>query len=349
MLFTFSLRDGAKDWYHSLPSREFSWDQISQAFLEKFFPLHKQSAARDKIFIFTQHDAGGAITNKTLDDAFLLVENIAFHKFQYSEKPSSELLASCHKINVPQQLPLNQNYEPYALCDKMELAWVFFEDDDAILSDTQVAAPMGTIATELGVYLNDSLMSKPELQQVTFDVEEFPSMVIDDVLLEPEMEEFTFQDVSNIDSSFLEPEMEIFTIDDDEATSDVKEPGSTTSLVDITSEEISVTISPITSPIKVVLKFMNHLRYDFNFLNKARKTIDKAYAIHISLLTFLYIILYRYAYAIGYSIDDLEGIVPITCVACFVLSSFRFMFVHPLEADHVRVDIPWDPGGSMAW
>ena len=29
MLFTFSLRDGGKDWYHSLPSKEFSWHQMS--------------------------------------------------------------------------------------------------------------------------------------------------------------------------------------------------------------------------------------------------------------------------------------------------------------------------------
>ena len=51
MLFTFSLRDFAKDWYHSLPSREFSWDQISQAFLEKYFPLHKQAedGIRDRV------------------------------------------------------------------------------------------------------------------------------------------------------------------------------------------------------------------------------------------------------------------------------------------------------------
>jgi len=41
MLFTFSLRDGARAWYRSLPSRSFSWNEISQAFLDKYFPLHK--------------------------------------------------------------------------------------------------------------------------------------------------------------------------------------------------------------------------------------------------------------------------------------------------------------------
>ncbi|CAM0873640.1 unnamed protein product [Alopecurus aequalis] len=330
MLFTFSLRDGAKDWYHSLPSREFSWDQISQAFLEKYFPLHKQSAARDQIFIFIQHDgeslydawekykalykrcpnhgierwlevqifyrgltcasrrlfdmsAEGSIMTKTTEEAILLIENLAFHQFQWDSKqpavtnwkqlvvvtkgeqqthctmkiagsaPQSQISASgsknLHVAFCEQQHFISSSNSSH---DNMELKSVLFDDDDdAIVSDTQVAAPIGTTGTYLVLHLDDSFMSKPELQPVTFDVDELPSIVIDVVLLEPEMEKFTFHDVNNIDSSFFEPEMEIFTIDDDEAASDVKEPSSTTSPVDITSREIWVTISPITSPIKV--------------------------------------------------------------------------------------------------
>ncbi|XBJ09282.1 uncharacterized protein [Aegilops tauschii subsp. strangulata] len=61
-------------------------------------------------------------------------------------------------------------------------------------------------------------------------------------------------------------------------------------------------------------------------------------------------VLYRYAYVIGYLIDDLEGIIPTTCIVSFVESSFRFLLVHdPLHADKVRGDIPWDPGGLRAW
>ncbi|KAF6990126.1 hypothetical protein CFC21_007366 [Triticum aestivum] len=61
-------------------------------------------------------------------------------------------------------------------------------------------------------------------------------------------------------------------------------------------------------------------------------------------------VLYSYAYVIGYSIDDLEGIIPTTCIVSFVESAFRFLFVHdPLHADQVRGDIPWDPGGLRAW
>ena len=32
-LFIFSLRDGARTWFYSLPSRSFTWDQLSCAFL----------------------------------------------------------------------------------------------------------------------------------------------------------------------------------------------------------------------------------------------------------------------------------------------------------------------------
>ncbi|KAF7028928.1 hypothetical protein CFC21_089439 [Triticum aestivum] len=61
-------------------------------------------------------------------------------------------------------------------------------------------------------------------------------------------------------------------------------------------------------------------------------------------------VLYSYAYVIGYSIDDLEGIIPTTCIVSFIECSFRFLLVHdPLHACQVRDDIPWDPGGPMAW
>ncbi|XBJ15194.1 hypothetical protein VPH35_007141 [Triticum aestivum] len=61
-------------------------------------------------------------------------------------------------------------------------------------------------------------------------------------------------------------------------------------------------------------------------------------------------VLYSYAYVIGYSIDDLEGIIPTTCIVSLVECSFRLLLVHdPLHADQVRDDIPWDPGGAREW
>jgi hypothetical protein len=62
-------------------------------------------------------------------------------------------------------------------------------------------------------------------------------------------------------------------------------------------------------------------------------------------------VLYCYAYIIGYSIDDLVGLNPITCARCSLCEfTFRFLCVHhSLMPNMVRFDIPWDPGGFMAW
>jgi hypothetical protein len=226
-------------------------------------------------------------------------------------------------------------------------------------------------------------MCEPELQSVEFDIEEPPLGDIDDVLLEIEMEKFTFEDVSNICSLPFEPEMEIFMIDDEEAASDVKELNSTTSSTTIAHQEPEMEIfkiddeedasdvkksSPTTSvtniahqpnyttiplmasPVKAAQKLLKHLRYDFNFLNKTCRAIENSYAKCNYLLTFLHCIFYRYAYIIGYSIDDLVGVNPITFASCLFECYFRLPHVlsRP-QAELIRVDIPWDPGGCMAW
>ena len=75
---------------------------------------------------------GGAITNKTLDDAFLLIESIDFHQLLwYSERPSSDLLVCCHHTSTQQEC-LTQKPEPVSPCDKIELSWIIFDDDDTI-------------------------------------------------------------------------------------------------------------------------------------------------------------------------------------------------------------------------
>ncbi|XBI93563.1 hypothetical protein VPH35_030379 [Triticum aestivum] len=382
-LFTFSLRDDARAWYRSLPSRSYSWNEISRAFLDKYFPPHKQSTIRDEIFNFVQREgeslydawerykdlfrrcpnhglerwlelqifyrgltsdtrayvdmeAGGAITNKTLDEAFLLIEGIAFHQLQwYNKKPTSDSLVCLQQITTPPPPILTQKPEPLSQCDKVELAWIIFDDDDTILVDTHAIDHLDTS-------VGDSL--------IAFDIEESPLVDIDHVLLEPDMEKFAFDDVSRIDSSTLEPEMESFMVDYGEVDSDVKE-SSSISLVDMSPVEINTTTPHLVSSMEVVLKLLpNYLRYDLSFLDKICHIMDTAYAPCDLLMISIYHMLNRYAYVIGYSIDDLEGIVPIICIGLFVECSFRFMLVHDsLRADQVRDDIPWDPGGFTAW
>ena len=102
---------------------------------------------------------------------------------------------------------------------------------------------------------------------------------------------------------------------------------------------------------EVVLKLLpNYLRYDLSFLDKICHVMDTAYAPCDLLLIHVPDLLNRYTYMIGYSINDLEGILSVTCIGLVVECSFRLMLVHHLlRVDRVRDDIPWDPGGFTAW
>jgi len=56
-LFPFSLRDKARAWLHSLPTRcIITWDELTRAFLVKFFPLSKTASLRYQITNFLQRD-----------------------------------------------------------------------------------------------------------------------------------------------------------------------------------------------------------------------------------------------------------------------------------------------------
>ncbi|KAF7064468.1 hypothetical protein CFC21_070770 [Triticum aestivum] len=111
---------------------------------------------------------------------------------------------------------------------------------------------------------------------------------------------------------------------------------------------------------------ITHINDDHNYFPCARPMLNETYHSYASLelnekyhphvsVDFAHFyhskhVLYSYAYVIGYSIDDLEGIYPITCSCCLCESYFRFLLVHEsIHADQVRDDIPWDPGGPMAW
>ena len=56
-LFPFSLRDKALAWLHSLsPGSITTWDELTRAFLAKFFPPSKTASLRNQITSFTQRD-----------------------------------------------------------------------------------------------------------------------------------------------------------------------------------------------------------------------------------------------------------------------------------------------------
>uniref|UniRef100_A0A453FJ01 Uncharacterized protein n=1 Tax=Aegilops tauschii subsp. strangulata TaxID=200361 RepID=A0A453FJ01_AEGTS len=97
-----------------------------------------------------------------------------------------------------------------------------------------------------------------------------------------------------------------------------------------------------------------HINDDHTYFPHAKPMLNDKYHPHVSIeLADSYHtrhVLYSYAYVIGYSIDDLEGIIPTACIVSFVEYSFRFLLLRrSLHADQVRGDIPWDPGGLRAW
>jgi len=131
-LFPFSLRDRARAWLHSLPSKCITtWDELPRAFLTQFFPPIKTTTWRNQITNFTQRDdetlykaweqfkdllrlyphhglqcwmiiwifyigvtqsvrstidttVGGTLINKTEDETYNLIEEIALNNFQWS-------------------------------------------------------------------------------------------------------------------------------------------------------------------------------------------------------------------------------------------------------------------------
>uniref|UniRef100_A0A803MU44 Retrotransposon gag domain-containing protein n=1 Tax=Chenopodium quinoa TaxID=63459 RepID=A0A803MU44_CHEQI len=105
-LFSFSLRDKARKWSSSKSSDPFTtWTSLSQAFLNKFFPLGKTAKLRNDITNFTQNDlesfydeswerstidaaAGGALMSKTTEEANKLLEELAFNNYSCSSERS---------------------------------------------------------------------------------------------------------------------------------------------------------------------------------------------------------------------------------------------------------------------
>ncbi|XP_042448548.1 uncharacterized protein LOC122033538 [Zingiber officinale] len=110
LLFGFSLKDRVKQWLNSLPADSISsWEQCEQKFLDKFYPPSKTAHMRNLIASFKQIDSeslfeawdwfksmqrqcphhGGALMNKSLDEAKEIIENVALNHHQWASERSS--------------------------------------------------------------------------------------------------------------------------------------------------------------------------------------------------------------------------------------------------------------------
>ncbi|CAL8993227.1 unnamed protein product, partial [Prunus brigantina] len=100
-LFPFSLKDKAKSWLYSLPNASIhTWEELSNKFLQKFFPAQKTNKIRQEILRFTQKEgeafhecwermmvdatSGEGLMNKTADEAFTLFESLSANSQQWS-------------------------------------------------------------------------------------------------------------------------------------------------------------------------------------------------------------------------------------------------------------------------
>ncbi|KAK5772600.1 hypothetical protein PVK06_048890 [Gossypium arboreum] len=100
-LFSFSLRNKAKQWLNSLPRGSITtWEQMTKKFLLKYFSPAKTTKLRNDISSFVQMDletlydawrdtriyyeaAGRTINNKTLEEAYEFIEEMTLNNYQW--------------------------------------------------------------------------------------------------------------------------------------------------------------------------------------------------------------------------------------------------------------------------
>ncbi|XP_027182216.1 uncharacterized protein LOC113780634 [Coffea eugenioides] len=97
--FPFSLKDSAKDWlYYLSPGSITTWDQLKKKFLDKYFPASRAASLRKEICGIKQHSgeslyesiidaaSGGALVNKTPQEARELIERMAENSQQFGTR-----------------------------------------------------------------------------------------------------------------------------------------------------------------------------------------------------------------------------------------------------------------------
>ncbi|CAL8175219.1 unnamed protein product [Prunus armeniaca] len=90
-LFPFSLKDKAKSWLYSLPNASIhTWEELSNKFLQKFFPAQKTNKIRKEILGFAQK------------------EGEAFHECWERYK---EMISSCPQHNIESWMQMQSFYE----------------------------------------------------------------------------------------------------------------------------------------------------------------------------------------------------------------------------------------------
>ncbi|XP_012483021.1 uncharacterized protein LOC105797621 [Gossypium raimondii] len=83
-LFPFSLIDNVFSWLdlQALGSIT-TWDELAGKFLQKFFPISKAKGVDANVRSGLDGAAGGALMNRTYEDGYEIIENMAFNSCQW--------------------------------------------------------------------------------------------------------------------------------------------------------------------------------------------------------------------------------------------------------------------------
>ena len=96
----FFIKEKAKDWYNKQGSTFYSWDEVEEKFLLKFYPLSKNKALIKDIQTFSQFD--GETFNESWERFKDLIQKHPYHDIEYSDLAQDfyDSLNDSHKKKV---------------------------------------------------------------------------------------------------------------------------------------------------------------------------------------------------------------------------------------------------------
>ncbi|KAD4888833.1 hypothetical protein E3N88_20906 [Mikania micrantha] len=97
-LFQFSLKERAKQWFHTLPSGSiYTWEEMQQLFLDEYYPMSKTSEARNAIRTFQQQ------SGELLHEAFTRFKEL-LRFCPHHQIPKWELIKAFYDGLTPEDL-----------------------------------------------------------------------------------------------------------------------------------------------------------------------------------------------------------------------------------------------------
>ncbi|XP_059663656.1 uncharacterized protein LOC132309357 [Cornus florida] len=122
-LFSFALKDKAKDWFNSLPADTITtWAELQQKFLNKYFPMVRITQYRDAITRFAQEPG------EPFHEAWEGFRDV-LRKYPYHDMPKWQLVNFFHKgLNEAQRYMVDASCGGNFMLKSVEEAWQLFKN-----------------------------------------------------------------------------------------------------------------------------------------------------------------------------------------------------------------------------